>query len=512
MKNTRRIAAFVASVLAVALMAAPMTSFAATSGQITITGVSTEQAHKFEVYQILTGELSGTVGADGNVLSNAKWGSGITSWNSTAVTEGDAVSADIMKTITDANDARDLLDLITLGTAATSVESASGTATVTGLADGWYVIKDVTNLDGMDDANSAWIIQVSGAEEIEIKNAKPSVDKQVLDELADAEAGSTDGWGESADHAINETFQFKLTATIPADVDFDAYDTYKVVFNDSMSEGVVFDSIASVLVGNTAIEDYTTAGTDTSDWTLTIDDVKSYGVNLANGVTITVVYNAHLNEEAIVDDVSRTGGDKNDTNCNTVYLQYSNNPDATGAGTSGLGQTEEDTVWVFTYRVDNTKYAESETGDVLPGAGFKLYSDADCTTEVPVIWSDTLGAYRLTTGDETGVEMVSADDGTFNIVGLDTGTYYLKETSTPTGYNTCAIVTVMVDADHAEQSDGTVNLDMESSSNIDNSIVNKSGSSLPSTGGIGTTIFVVGGGAMVAAAGILLVSKKRMSK
>lgn len=98
----------------------------------------------------------------------------------------------------------------------------------------------------------------------------------------------------------------------------------------------------------------------------------------------------------------------------------------------------------------------------------------------------------------------------FNIIGLDAGTYVLKETSTPAGYNTCAPINIVISAVHKENTDeATVKLDLTGSENMTNAVINKSGSSLPSTGGIGTTIFYVAGGVLVVGAGVLLITKKR---
>ena len=109
---------------------------------------------------------------------------------------------------------------------------------------------------------------------------------------------------------------------------------------------------------------------------------------------VEVVYNAHLNENAIVSKSDVTDGDKDHVNNNKVYLEYSNNPDSTGTGTSQTGKTPEDYVWAFTYGVDNTKYKnEALAGNELQNAGFRLY-DAAGTTEIGLIFDTTKNAYR----------------------------------------------------------------------------------------------------------------------
>lgn len=530
MKKTRRIAAMIAAMALTATMVVPSAMMSASAASIEITGISATEAHTFEVYQIFTGDLTDAT------FTNLKWGTGISQYDSAAVASGELVPSDTIDAITaltgtDKEKANTIISKITPSStkACEDVVSASGTASITGLADGYYLIKDVTNLDGKDDANSAWIIQVAGTvTNLAIKNAKPSVDKQIHDEPADAETGHTDtGWGESADHAINESFQFKLTATIPADSDLTAYETYKLMFTDTMSAGVTFESIESVTVGGTAIATtaYTANKVGSSpaaapangdagiSWTLSIDDIipliptgKTLG---SDEIVVEVIYNAHLNENAII---STASGNDLEVNNNKVKLTYSNNPDNTGAGTSKTGETPEDFAWCFTYEVDNTKYKVSAAdGNELPGAGFTLYSDSEKTTAIKLI-DNSDGTYTVADQNATSgtiTQMTSNADGIFNIKGLDAGTYYLSETLVPTDYNAAADITITITATHVENSGGTAaNLTL-GGDNRANQVVDTKNNSLPSTGGMGTTLFILGGGVTAACVGIYLVSKKR---
>lgn len=497
------LALVLAMVMVLGLAASAFAEAPATPATYTITAPN--NGHTYEVYQIFTGDLHE------GILSNVKWGK-----NGTG-TEGEPVSEAVLTELAGATGS-DTQKLAVI-TKNVNLESekygvATNAAPLTNVPAGYYLIKDVDGaFAGQDDAYTLYIVEVVQNVSIAPKSAKPTVDKQVHDETADAEAGATDGWGESADHAINESFQFKLIANLPADTDFDAYKTYKVVFTDTMSAGVTFESIASVTVDGVALtaEQYTctaTAGQAGGSWTLTINDIKAIsGVSLNNGADIVVIYNAHLNESAEVNHVSG-----NTSNKNTVGLEYSNNPNAGGEGS--MGKTPEDTVWVFTYEVDNTKVDATDSSNKKPlaGAGFKLY-DSTGTNEIGLIYDDSLNAYRPIKGAETAVEMKSADTtGKFNIVGLDAGTYILKETTVPAGYNKCADVTVVIKATHAEAADGnSATTTLTSDSNVTNEIENKQGSTLPETGGIGTTIFYVLGGMLVVCAVVLMVSKKRMS-
>ena len=510
MKRVKRVLALLAAFALVLAMAVPAWAEEATH-QLKVN--ASGKNHTYKVYQIFTGEMS-TNDAKAKVLSNVKWGR-----NGTGKT-GDAVEAGTLTALESAtgSDTEKLAvikNYVNLNTDVfATLDSANNYAAK--VPAGYYLVKDADNtLNGEDEAYTTFLVNVVG-ENVTLtpKSAKPSVNKFVQDEAADKDTDSNDseGWGKTADHAINESFKFKLTATLPQDVAFGAYSTYKVQFTDTMSAGVTFESIDSVKVDGQNVTGYectATAGQVGGEWTLTINDIKSIsGVNLNDGAEIVVVYNAHLNEKA---DVNHEDGAT--TNENKVYLKYSNNPNASGS--EELGKTPEENVWVFTYRVNNTKVTGKNDYVPLAGAGFRLYTDAGCSHEVALIYDETLSAYRPTKGKETGVEMKSAEKtGKFDIVGLDAGVYYMRETTTPTGYNTCNDVTIVIDAKHQKTESGGNNVtftkDGENASTLTNIIVNNAGTTLPSTGGMGTTVFYVVGGGLMAVAVVLLVTKKRM--
>lgn len=512
MKKMRKFAGFLLAMVMVFAMAGA--AFADDTYSITIN--NSAAGHTYEAYQIFTGDLSETT------LSNIVWGSSITADGQTALqdkydTAEIKSAAGVAEALTNNNavqfakDAAGYLNNVKVESTYNESEKTYG---ISGLAAGYYLVKDKdASLAGKDDAYTSYILKVVGNTTVSPKSAKPTVDKQVHDETGDAEAGAAEGWGESADHAINESFQFKLIANLPEDTDFDAYETYKVVFTDTMSKGITFESIASVTVDGVTLtaNQYTataTAGQAGGEWTLIITNIKSIdGVNLTDGADIVVIYNAHLNENAQVNHASGTT-----TNQNKVYLEYSNNPNAVGGGE--LGKTPEDIVWVFTYEVDNTKVDATDSGNKTPlaGAGFKLY-DSTGTTEIGLIYDSTLSAYRPVKSGETAEEMTSANDtGVFNIKGLDAGTYVLKETTVPAGYNKCADTTVVIEATHVEDESGSsATTTLSSNSNVTNTIENKQGSTLPETGGIGTTIFYVIGSVLVLGAAVVLITRKRMS-
>lgn len=400
---------------------------------------------------------------------------------------------------------------------------AEGNHSLTFSQAGYYLIVDTTDFSSGDDyhAYNSFMLKVTQANyvfDVTPKVEKPSVKKEVYDNQ-DGTSNNA-GFGSSADHAINEPFQFKLTATLPASTykAYDYYEKYTVTFHDTLSEGITFDRLDKVEITNgdgstpqVINENKYTLYSDSSPFTLGIDNVKTCvsGIDLNKGATITVTYTAHLNEKAYVNTV--TNGDTKNTN--KVYLTYSNNPRIN----TSVGRTPESEVRVYTYQLNNTKYKNSVADEnKLEGAGFRLYSDAACNDAQEIkLKQNEDGTYSRDFSTEgKGVEMKSAEDGTFNVKGLDAGTYYLKETTTPTGFNTCPVTTVVIKANHTENNvdltGSTINGEGVGASGLSTTIVNKQGTTLPSTGGMGTTLFYVIGGGLMVAAIVLLVTKKRM--
>lgn len=386
---------------------------------------------------------------------------------------------------------------------------------------GYYLIVDnidFSNGDYYHAYNSFLLVNDTQQGEYNViinhKVVKPTVEKKVYDN-DNNDISSAGGWGSSADHAINEKFQFQLIAKLPASKDngraYDYYDKYTVCFNDTLSAGITFDNLDTVKIANVdgdnskEITNYKFDDTDLHEaghptsFKLSIDDVKTCaaaaGLNLNDGATITVTYTAHLNENAAVNGST--------DNKNKVQLQYSNNP----SNSAYWGFTPESAVCVYTYQLNNTKYHDDDIpGNELAGAGFRLYSDKACNEAQEIkLKKNTDGTYSRYFGTEAGDEMISGNDGQFNVKGLDAGTYYLKETKTPDGYSACDNKEIVISATH------DVN-HVSLSGNLSNKIINKKagGITLPSTGGIGTTLFYVVGGGLMVAAIVLLVTKKRM--
>lgn len=438
----------------------------------------------YESYQIFTGTLS----EDGTTLSNIKWGNGITTAGQTALQEKYGVSsAAELAEVLGADDFTASQAEEFAKAAGQYLQNAGG---LTGLAAGYYLVQNASV--GDNEAYTNYILQVVKDVTVEPKTSVPSVEKKVKD--TNDSTGETTDWQDSADYDINDSVPFQLTATLPDNLA--SYDEYYLELSDTLSSGLTYNKDAKVyLVNGSEKTDVTSSFTIADDGSsFKINNLKSLD-NVTSSTKIVVEYTATLNENAVIGSAG---------NPNTVKLIYSNNPNYTGDGeTSPHGETPEDTVIVFTYKVVVNKV--DQNNKALPGAGFTLYKKVN--------------------GKWTTVKTISAGDTTtFTFSGLDDGDYKLSETTTPNGYNTISDVEFTVTADHDIESDSpalnslsgvvtTGELTFTPSTTDDSlttDVVNKKGSVLPSTGGMGTTILYVVGTVLVLAAGILLVTKKRM--
>ena len=505
MKHIKKLASLL--LVLVMVFALATTAFAEeTAYSITINNSAKD--HTYEAYQIFTGDLSGTT------LSNIVWGSGVSEAGQTAL--GDAAAkAETLKTEADAKAfAKAVAPYLT--TAAGSANTVTdGKYIISGLAAGYYLVKDQDgSLTGDADAYTEYIIKVVSDTTATPKSSVPTVEKKVKD--TNDSTGVTSDWQDSADYDIGDSIPFQLKATLANNVS--SYTTYKVVFHDTLSKGLTYNNDAKVYIGGTETNGFTVTATVNADGTTTLtvscDDVKALGAG--NSSVITVEYTVKLNENAVLGSAG---------NPNEVYLEYSNNPNKSENGNNETGETPKDVVIVFTYKTIINK-VDSENAP-LTGAAFKL--------EKLIKGKD--GA----AGTWTTVKEFTVDETTtsFTFSGLDDGQYKLTETKTPAGYNTIDPIYFVIEATHdvtadaptlktlnayltdangnkqTEMKDGeSVNIDLGTvdltAGSITTTVVNKSGAQLPETGGIGTTIFYVLGGVLVLAAVVLLVTKKRM--
>ena len=478
-----------------------MTSTAFADGEttysLTITGTKT--GHTYDVYQIFTGDISGNAGS--YVLSNIKYGA-----NYGGKTPGTKVPAEEISKI---SDAYAFVKKITLSgdPVKKDVASNAGSTTITGLVPGYYLVKDSKAVTG-DDAATKYIVQVVGNTSVEVKSSVPSVTKKIIDtEEVDV-----------ADYNIGDDVTFRLTGTLPSTLD--DYATYKYVFHDTLSEGLTLNAgSVKVYLDNDGFERVDITQNfifDKQDHSLTVssDNVKGITEVTANS-KIVVEYTAKLNSSAEVG----TPGNENE-----VYLEFANNPNQSGDGTVDTGSTPKDEVIVFTYELDVTKVDGADEKIKLKDAEFKLrsgekWAKVDANNKITE-WADT---------EAEGSTLTSGSDGVFKVIGLDAGTYYLKETKAPVGYNLLEDeIALTIEATLSETSNysgnpaqaltgltikvngGTPADGVITTGIVTTTVVNNAGTVLPSTGGIGTTLFYVIGGVLVLAAIVLLVTRRRM--
>ena len=321
---------------------------------------------------------------------------------------------------------------------------------------------------------------------IKEKNSKPTLEKEVKE-------NSTKDWGKTNDANIGEDVNFKITVKA-ADGEPKNY-----VIHDKMSDGLTFNAVDSIKINN---GDPLTAGTD---YTISTDcnDGCTFEISFAENLVkpndvIVVEYSAKINANAVV---SGTG------NPNESWLKYGDN-----------NRTEKSITRTYVWKIDVLKYTtDSENKEIgLGDAEFKLYKEVGGKKLYAEVKNNKITGW--TENESEAYTFVSAADGKIEIVGLDEGTYYLEETEAPAGYNKLAapVKVVITKEINNETNEGTATItysyDGGAASTGTVKVLNNKGQELPSTGGIGTTIFYIVGAVLVAAAGILLITKKRMSK
>lgn len=551
MTKSKRIASTAAAVLMAVSMAAATTAMsvsaaAATSYTLTITDART--GHEYNAYQVFDGDVS----AEAKSMTNVIWGNGVNGENLLTALKADANIGSTFAACTSAQDVynalaehTDLVDAFAKVVSANLNETnaaASTTATggyeFTNLDGGYYFVKDKTVPEA--DAYSKYMLKVVKNTTVSVKADQPKVEKKVYEEDYTGDEYGT-GYNDVADHFIGESVPFKLIGTLPSAEQFAAYDSYYYEFNDTLDAGFKAPAAGdfTVKIGDTVVTDNfdivigNVPGANGK--TATSISIKPKGNDIKKIMTdnsidfstatpkVTVDYKAVLDDDAVI------GLDGNE---NKVDLKFSNNPNATGDGTNNTGKTPEDKVIVFTYEFDTLKVDSADTTKKLQGAEFTLQDKASGKYAKVVNgifqgWVDAAEASTLTT-DENGL---------ITIKGMEGGTYIVKETKAPTDYNLPSApfeitlkATKFMSQDWNSTADkalgelnGTIKggTDTNSYTATDNAkisvngytatltIKNTKGAELPETGGIGTKLFYVGGGALVLASAVILISKKR---
>lgn len=453
--------------------------------------------------------------------------------------------------------------------AAAAAAEAAGIAPVSGAAVeggykfvdlplGYYAVVDATTEgDYIKPVTAVVLDTLTPNREVEVKAEKPAIDKKI-DKDNDL---LTNDLVEANNAAIGDVVTYVLQSKVPEMI---GYDKYFFIMKDHMSKGLTFnaDSIVVTVGDKTLVEDtdYTLTVTENEDGTTDLKIVFKNFIQYNNaaylGKPVVVTYTAELNEDAVLYELANT---------NDVYLEYSNNPTVDYKGEDEpdyedeeeskepLGETPKSEVRTYTTAIELLKV--DPMGNRLSGAEFTLSGTAlnvvrvATTTfvldEAGEYWKLTDGTYTTTDPegeiDGTPVDQTKYDsltnkykkittierqtpaeseisinaavgsDGILRFEGLEEGTYTITELKAPDGYN------ILTDELHI-----TVTFDEETEqftytgATLENgaahiTVVNHAGTELPSTGGIGTTLFYVFGGIFVLAAVILLVTKKRMS-
>ena len=563
MKKMRRTWAILLALVLTVALAVP--GFAA-EGVYSITITNDKAGHTYEAYQIFAGTVASDAEQVGNetgpMLGNIIWGTGV---------DGDALlvalraadaekygacttAADVAKALgaegATAADAAAFAEIAAQHLAVvtgTATEPVNGNYVIANLPAGYYLVKDQDDsLEGDADTATEYIVQVLGNVTMEPKDSGiPTVEKKVSEEDYRQDDGYGTTYNDVADWDIGDSVPFKLIGSIP---DMSAYDTYEYIFTDTLSNGLTLQegtiNVYIALGRDDEVREYTPL-TEDVDYTLTLNNVANGGGSFSiafdnlktapyiaegNRNFVIVTYDATLNPNA---EIGLPG------NPNSVDLQFSNDPNG-----DGLGRTTEDTVIVFTYELDGTK-VDGEDNATLPGAQFVLFNGGHTRVAAVVNgklsgWSDLPVGYSAANHEEIpddawadveNATITSDENGLFSVAGLDDGTYYLREIKAPDGYNlleddlkivitattangqtwngaaddALTALTISVDdaaAENGEPNTGVVAITVE----------NNGGSTLPETGGIGTTIFYAAGALLVLCAGVLLFVKLRMRK
>ena len=480
MKHMKKLASLMLALVMVFAMGT--TAFAAQEGELTGGSITIDDAvvgQTYSVYQILYLESYSTDG-NGNATGAYAY-KATTAWSSFINSEaikGVYVNVDAQGYVTwvtnadaaaFAKAAQAYAKQQNMTSDATAVTATGSEVKFTNLKLGYYLVDSTMGtLCFLDTTNPSVTINE--------KNVAPTNDKKV---------GEGNDYGGSNDAAIGDTVTFTSTITAQAGAQ-------KYVLHDKMSAGLTFGSVTGITLNGTAVatSNYEVKTSNLGDdCTFHVVFTQDFCDTLKANDKIVISYTATVNENAVV------GGNGNK---NESWLKY---------GEDGNTTTTPSNTTTYTYQFDLVKTKNDNT--LLTGAKFKLYDAKTAGNEIALV-KESEGVYRVATATEKSAEGFTAatiEAGKVVVKGLDSGTYYLEETKAPAGYNKLA-ERIEVTIDKANLS-ATMNENTWTAGGVH--VINQSGSELPSTGGMGTTIFYVVGSILLIGAAVLLITKKRMS-
>lgn len=501
MKRVKRVLALLAAFALVLAMAVPAL---ANEAKYTIT--IKNSVGTYEAYQIFKGDL------EKNVLSNIEWGTGVKAEEVKAAFGG-KTAAEVAKTL-EGNDTAAKAFATKISGYLDTTAAVEGTDKITGLSAGYYLIKNKSV--NPTEAYTDFILEVVKDVEITPKGQKPTLDKQIKHN----ESGQ---WGDVGDNQIGDTVEFRTITTVPNTTGYTKYD-YTIC--DEMSTGltsnVTNDSGITIRI-NDGVElessyyTVTVDSTDANKFSVKVDILKAItDGKIEAGNSLYTYYTGVLNEDAKVYDEGKQQ--------NTAYLQYSNNPH----DNTTKDETPHVTVYDWTFKMNvqkidganhnelkDAKFVLSKSGTVNLGTISEDGTPAETGNLIKLVYDPADKTYRVATAsDENTTYVMTA--GNITIKGLDDAwDYYLYETKAPAGYNRLTEpVKFKINATYT-RADSCPDVltkvgDKEAATGLKVSVENNAGTTLPSTGGMGTTVFYVVGGGLMAVAVVLLVTKKRM--
>lgn len=461
MKTTKKIFAALLAVMMIALMI-PFSASAAETNTLTLNG---KTGYTFTLYKVA--DVDTTTGEYKNITT------GLESILTTKATEG----VDSAALLTACNTLS-----LTDGTDYTYATGDALTKTISSLADGVYYLKVKSAPDGVNVTSvtnsvfalpyyngTDWVNEVTVNAAGKIIDGTPTVTKKFTNNAT----------ASSISEFIGKDVSFTLTGSVVGSTTEKAK-SYQFV--DTMSAGLTYKALTSVNLVKangtktdiTSSVTYAKTGTTDNSFTLTIDPTVLANDDFYSNVSVEAVYTATVNTNAVI------GGAGNP---NKVDLSYTNSYNQTST-------IEGNEVKVFTFDLTVIKVDANDKTKKLEGAGFTLYTDNACTSVAT-----------------NGAEVTTGSDGTATFTGLKAGTYYLKETTAPAGYNINSTVYKVNISDN-----GTVtNANGETITQVE---VGDTPLLTPNTGGMGTMMFTIGGAALIACAGVLflIVRKKKSAK